>query len=196
MKLRSLVVAGTAAVAVCAAAPAANAATGSDTTSITLSAGSLTFDTNFTADNFPNTTLNGLAQVVNAKTNAWAVNDATGSLLGWNVKVRASQFSTGGGTPKTLPEASMTYLGVDTGDISTTVTGLTNLNPVPVAVAAAIDSASGTNDQTIVQALVGKGSGKWDFAANNTGLSLAILPTAEPGTYTSTITTTLSSGVA
>lgn len=195
MKLRSFLVAGIAVTGL-AVAPAANAATGSDTTSITLNAGSLTFDTNFTADDFPNTTLTGLAQVVNAKTNAFSVNDATGSLLGWNVKVRASQFSTGGATPKTLPEGSLTYTGLNTSDISTTVTGVASLNPVPVAIAAAIDSASGTNDQKIVQALVGKGSGKWDFASNNTGLTLAILPTVEPGTYTSTITTTLSSGLA
>lgn len=192
MKLRFLG-AACAAAALAVAPAAASAAT--DTTSVTLAAGQLTFATSFTAGDFPTTTLNGLVQTVNAATNAWSVNDATGSALGWNVKIRASQFSTGGTTPKTLPEGSMSYVGVSTGDITAGAGQALTLAPVPVAAAAAIDSASGTNDQMIAKALVGTGQGQWSFGAKASGLTLVIPPTAEAGTYTSTITTTLTSGL-
>lgn len=191
MKLRSLVFAGAAAAAL--AAPSGALATGHDT-SVTLSAGTLTFATAFTAGDFPTTPLNGLVQNVSADVAAWSVNDARGSLLPWNVKVRATQFTTGGTSPKTLPNGSMSYVALDPADIAAGAGQSLSLSPVGLA-ATAIDNSSGTNDQLIVQSLAAGSPGKWDFAAKTGGLTLVIPPTAEVGTYTSTITTTLASGL-
>lgn len=190
MKFRSLVFAGAAAVAL--AVPAA--ASAQDSTSITLNPGSLTFTDAFDADDFPATTITGLRQTVTTGTGTWSVNDARGSLLGWNVKIRASQFTTGGASPKTLPEGSLRYGGLSVSDILAGAGQLLSLSPVPAAVTAAIDSASGTNDQGMVSAALGLGGGEWDFAAKSAGLTLTVPAEAAAGTYSSIITTTLASG--
>lgn len=190
MKLRSLLFAGAAAAAL--ALPAGAAAQATDTTSVTLTAGTLTFSDVFDADNFANTPLTGLAQPVNTGTGTWAVNDARGSLLGWNVKIRATRFSDGAVTPTKLPAGSLTYAGVGTSDISAGAGQLLTTGPAAVTVAAAIDSDSGTNDQAMANAILGNGGGTWNFAAKASGLTLVIPADAKAGTYTSTITTTLS----
>src|SRR5437763_9534778 len=105
--------------------------------SITLGAGTLTYTTPFAAANFPNTTLTGLAQTVHASVDPWVVTDARGSLLnGWNVTISASQFSTGGGSPSTLPTGS---LSLATPPVPTTTAGNLSVAPVPVPPLAPID---------------------------------------------------------
>ena len=189
MSARKYVIAAVAAIAaVPAVAGPANAAT--DPTQIQLIGGSLAFATPFTAENFANLTLNGQVQTVNAAVNDWAVNDSRGSLLGWNVTAEASQFTDSSGqTPKTLPAGSLTLTGPavsagagQSGTLAPVVAPLTTALdgglPVPVAIAAPLT-----------------GQGLWNFDQDTTDLTLVVPPTAEAGTYTSTITTTLSPGI-
>jgi opacity protein-like surface antigen len=190
MTLRSKLAALAATAVALAAAPAAQAATSN--TSVTLGAGTLDYTTPFSSGNFPNTTLTGVPQLVHAAVNPWTVTDARGSLLnGWNLTVSASQFSTGGGSPSTLPTGSMTLVSVP---VPSTTVGNVSLPPVPVPLAAAIDGGSA---QKIATAAVAQGLGQWTFTSLNPAggdLALTVPPAAVAGTYTSTITTTLSTG--
>jgi hypothetical protein len=190
MALRSKLATLGALVAALALASPVQAATSN--TSITLGAGTLDYTTPFSTGNFPNTTLNGLPQLVHANVNPWTVTDARGSLLnGWNVTVSASQFATSGGSPNTLPTGSMTLATVP---VPSTAVGNVSLPPVPVPLAAAIDGGSA---QKIATSAIGQGLGGWTFTPLNAGggdLALIVPPSAVAGTYTSTITTTLSTG--
>lgn len=189
MKFRSLAVAGAAAASF--AAPGSALAQSTDTTAITLTAGTLTFSDIFDASDFASTALTGLVKTVTTGTGTWAVNDARGSLLGWNVKIRATRFATADATPIKLPAGSLTYAGVGASDITAGAGQLSSTAPVAVTVAAAIDSDSTTSDQAIANAVLGGGGGQWNFAAKTAGLTLVIPADAKAGTYTSTITTTL-----
>jgi hypothetical protein len=177
-------------------APASAAGSTTDTTSITITAGSLDFGSNFTAANFPNTALTGLAQTVTTSVSNWSVNDATGSLLGWNVKIGATRFTDNNGTAgdtsddKTLPLGSLS-LTAPTASAGASQSNL--LAPVVQPLTTALDN--GTADVPVAVAALTKGQGLWNFTQGNNHLSLVIPATTEAGTYTSTITTTLSSGV-
>jgi L-fucose isomerase-like protein len=70
------------------------AATSSDTTQFSVTAGSLAFTTAPDVPALPALTLNGQAQTLNAQMNNFGVDDATGSGSGWNVTV--SGDSSGG----------------------------------------------------------------------------------------------------
>ena len=163
-----------------------------DDTQITVTAGALTYTTPFSAGNFPNTALTGLQQAVRASANPWTVTDARGSLLnGWNVTIAASRFTDTVDNTKQLPAGSLAL--VNTPSVATT-SGNLSLPPVSVPAAAAID---GGTTQKIATAAVGQGLGQWTFTpANAAGgdLILTLPPDAQPGTYVSTITTTLATG--
>jgi hypothetical protein len=174
------------AIAVLTLAPVAQAAT--DNTQIQLTGGDLTYSTAFGADDFNGVTLNGLPQVARTEVDDWVVTDARGGNNGWNVTIAASQFTDG---TKTLPAGSMTLATVPV-----PTTNLTNLSvpPLPVALANPIDGGS---TQKMVTAPSLTGLGKWTFTSLNAAggdLTLTVPPHALAGTYTSTITTTLSSG--
>lgn len=172
------------------AASSASAAT--DDTQITLAGGELTYTTPLSAANFPNTALTGLPQAVNASVNPYKVTDARGDLLaGWNVTVAASRFTDTVDATKQLPAGSLTL--VNTPAIATTADN-TSLPPASVPLAAAID---GGITQKLATALAGTGLGEWTFTpANASGGDLVLTVPAEalPGTYVSTITTTLATG--
>jgi hypothetical protein len=63
------------------------AATSSDVTQFSVTAGSLAFTTAPDVPNLPGLTLNGQAQTLNATMNNFGVTDPTGSGAGWNVTV-------------------------------------------------------------------------------------------------------------
>jgi len=188
------IMAATAVLAFVAAAPA-HAASGSDTTSITLTAGSLDFGTGFAAADFPTTALNGSVQIVSTSVGNWSVNDARGNLLGWNVKIGATRFTDNNGTPadtaddKTLPLSSLT-LTAPTASAGAGQSAL--LAPVVQPVTTALDNGSLSVPVAVAAATTGQGL--WNFAQGANHLTLVIPPTAAAGTYNSTITTTLSSG--
>jgi hypothetical protein len=83
---RAFVAVAAAAAALATASPAL-AATSSDTTQFSVTAGSLAFTTTPDVPNLPAITLNGQSQTLNATMNNFGVDDATGSGSGWNVTV-------------------------------------------------------------------------------------------------------------
>jgi hypothetical protein len=178
-----------------AAVLATPAHAGTDVTSISLLGGNLDFATAFSASDFPATTLNGAGQTVTTAVANWAVNDARGTGLGWNVKVQATRFTDDGGTSsdtsddKQLPTSLLTLTG------PTVAAGASQsalLKPTVQPLTTALDAGAAV---PVAIAAVGTGQGLWNFSQGASHLSLVIPPTAEAGDYSSTITTTLSSGI-
>jgi hypothetical protein len=83
---RALVAVAAAATVLATTSPAF-AATSSDNTQFSVTAGSLTFSTAPDVPNLSALTLNGQAQTLNGTMNNFGVDDATGSGSGWNVTV-------------------------------------------------------------------------------------------------------------
>lgn len=75
----------------------AHAATSTDTTQFSVTAGTLSFTTAPDAPNLPALTLTGQAQTLNGQMGNFGVSDATGTGSGWNVTV--SGDSAGGKSP-------------------------------------------------------------------------------------------------
>ncbi len=184
-----------AAIAALGAVSVAPAQAATDDTQIELTAGALDFGTTFSAANFPTTQLNGLAQTVSTSVSNWSVNDATGSLLGWNVKISASRFTDNNGTAgdtsddKQLPTSLLTLTAPT---VSAGASQADLLKPVVQPVTTALDAVAAV---PVAIAAVTTGQGLWNFTQGNSHLTLVVPPTAQAGTYKSTITTTLSSGV-
>ena len=170
-----------------AAMPAAAGAQSTDTTSVTIAGGTLDYTTPLTAGNFPATTLSGLQQVKTADIAPYKVTDARGGSAGWNLTIAASQFTSGADT---LPTGSLVMAAPP---VPTTTAGNLGVAPVPQVVASPIDGGS---TQKIVSAAAAplSGAGTWTFTPLAGTLTLTIPPAVAPGTYTSTITTTLATG--
>jgi hypothetical protein len=180
--------AGIAAVVIaCVAAPAGLAA---DATDVTVSAGPFAITTAPTVANFPNVTLSGSAQTVNASLDAFEVNDARGSGVGWNVTVQATQFAEHNGTTyvlsgKTLPTSSLRLPAPTVTQDGTTSTSPTIQSGAPWA----IDAGSAVK---IASAAADTGMGKYDFSS--TSLALTVPASAYAKTYRSDLTVSLVSG--
>lgn len=119
-----------------------------------------------------------------------SVIDATGSGTGWNLTVTSTQFSTGGGSPKTLPTSASKMRERTSACATGTCTNATNsINfPPPQAIPAASTPPAAV---------------KFFNAAANTGMgSITVTPTvrvtvqanAYTGVYTSTLTVAVVSG--
>jgi hypothetical protein len=196
MKFRSLVAAGVAASAL-AVPGAALAAT--DSTSVTVSgntASGLTFVTSPTFGDFAGVTLDTTAQSTSADINAFSVQDTRGTLDGWHVNIKASQFANDLDSTVKLPTSSMTIAATPTiaplAPLSSLISSLTQPT-VGNLVGTAIDDG---NDHLWVSAPANPTSGgEWDVSAATGGLSLSVPPTTEAGTYSSTVTTTLATGI-
>lgn len=184
-----------AALTAASASPAGAQTSATDTTSVTLTAGSLSFGTGLAAADFPSTSLSGVAQTVTTSVGNWSVDDSRGSLLGWNVKIGATRFTDQNGTPadatddKTLPLASLTLTAPS---VSAGGGQAGSLAPVVQPLTTALDN--GTAAVAAAVAAPATGQGLWNFTQGASHLSLVIPSTVPTGTYSSTITTTLSSG--
>jgi hypothetical protein len=110
-KNRAVLAAAVAAAALLASAPLVIAAT--DTTQFAVTAGTLTFTAAPDVPNLPNLTLNGSAQTLNAQMANFAMSDATGSGLGWNVSVIGDVA--GGKSPVFKQYCPNATCGTDTG---------------------------------------------------------------------------------
>jgi X-Pro dipeptidyl-peptidase len=172
------------AAALAALAVPAQAAT--DTTSIQLNGGTLSFTQQPLADNFPATSLTGAPQLVSTNMNDWKVNDARGTGAGWNVSFQASQFDDGAG--HTLP----------TGSLLMTAPVVSPVNALNLAVPPLLQGATFTLDNgtaaSVVSAAALTGQGEWNFDQPNLAggdLHLTVPATAYAGTYTSNLTFTL-----
>lgn len=185
MRKTRLTLAAAVATALLVAGPA-NAQT--DTTSITLNGGTLSFTQQPLAADFPAANLTGLTQVSSTSMNDWRVADLRGSGAGWNVTFQASQFSTGGATPSTLPTGSLKLVApvVAATDI------VNNLSVPPVIQPGTPYTLDGASAVSVVKALALTGQGEWTFDHTNAAdLLLTIPANANAGTYTSNLTFTL-----
>jgi hypothetical protein len=135
------------------------------------------------------------------------VDDATGATSGWNVGVSATTFTSTTPTAATLPDTgtfstngSLTSATAITAPTATCTSGTgTCLLPTNgVTYPVAITTGAAVTPVIIYNAADLTGVGSIDIggstAAAPVGWWLALSPTTAPGTYTSTITFTLSSG--
>jgi len=174
---------------VCASlVPPSTALASGASTSVILSAGTLSFSTTPSASNFPTTSLTGLQQTIHTELASWGVTDARGTAGGWHVTFQASQFS--GPGPITLP----------TGSLALTAP-VVSPNGVNLAAPPLVQGASfvldGGSAVGIVHALEATGQGAWSMTQANAGggdLTLTIPANAAAGTYTSNLTFTLAAG--
>ena len=135
--------------------------------------------------------LNSTPATATTSVGSWSVN-ATGTITGWNVTVGATQFKTADGA--TLPLRSMTYRGPSvaaaTGNLA--VPPLALLGTVtPVAIDRSVNGGSSVS---VLNALTATGSGVWNMTQGAADLSLTVPSGIAAGTYTSTVTFTLSAG--
>ena len=172
---------GTAIVA--AAVPA-----GATSATATISAGTLAFVASPSTASI-SATLDGVDQTVTTS-QSFDVGDATGSGTGWNVTATSTTFSTGGGTPHTLPASAVTLptaptVSCDTG--ATCTTASTNIS-FPYTLPAGSTAPTATK---IHNAAANTGLGNQTVVAT---MRLAIPANAYAGSYTSTWTYSLVSG--
>src|SRR3954453_20162800 len=164
--------------------PAQSAFAASATVTGTVSAGTLSITTSATPSF--SVTLDGTDQTASYSVPT-TVTDATGSGAGWNLTITSTQFTTGGGTPKTLATNASSVTGV-TNSCATTCASPTNSVAYPVGVPA------GSTPPTAVKyfnAAAGTGQGKF---TNTPGVDVAVPPSSNAGTYTSTLTLAAVSG--
>ena len=186
MRFRNLPVVVAIAVSAAAVLTPASALAATDTTSVGITGGTLDYTTPLTAGDFPATTLTGLQQFKSANISPYSVTDSRGGSAGWNLTIAASQFASG---TDTLPAGSLLMA---LPPAPTTTAGNLGVAPVPV-VTTAIDNAT-TQKFVSAAALPLSGAGAWTFSPAAGALTLTIPPAVAPGTYTSTITTTLATG--
>ena len=187
MHPRQLVVIASTLGALGVAAPAHAA---SDPASVTIAGGTLQYTTPLTANDFPGVTLNGAQRIVSTDVNPYAVTDARGAAAGWNLTIAASQFSDGGSN--TLPTGSL-RMTVPPAPTTDTAQNPLALPPTGQPTLSAIDGAAAQKIASAA-AVPLAGAGMWTFTPLTNALTLTVPAAVAPGTYTSTITTTLSTG--
>lgn len=116
------------------------------------------------------------------------VQDTTGSGAGWNLTITSTQFSTGGGSPRTLATNASTLTGVTSSCASGTCTNPSNSISYPVAVPA---GASPPPAVKFFDAAANTGMG--DFTITPT-IGVFVPGNSYAGSYTSTLTLTIVSG--
>jgi WxL domain surface cell wall-binding len=178
------------AVAVLAVVAAGVAAVGAwaDTAPVTgtLSAGTLSESTSATPSF--SVTLNGSDQTA-SYTLPITLIDSRGSGAGWNLTVTSTQFSTGGGSPKTLPTDASNITGVSAAcNSGGSCTNPTNSVTYPLGLPA---GATPPTAVKFINAATNTGMGKFTITPT---VQVTVLGNAFAGTYTSTITLAVVSG--
>lgn len=131
-------------------------------------------------------------QTVTTSIGNWRV-DATATLTGWHVDVAATQLRTSEGD--TLPLQSLRYAAPTVSGASGQLLALypsillTRATPAPIDL-----SANGGTTVAVASAVLNTGGGVWNFTQGSSDLRLTVPVDAKAGTYTSTITFTLSPG--
>jgi hypothetical protein len=140
-----------------------------------------------------NLALGGLAtshiSQTNTGTMTLSADDSTGSNLGWNVTIVSSAFvysGTGGGTDIPAANFSLTSAAAPTRTAGQAINGAGGPKVPVISPVGTLDSARKT-----LQALVTFGNGTY---AQDLGVSLTIPADSASGTYTGTLTTTISAG--
>jgi hypothetical protein len=132
-------------------------------------------------------TLNGTDQTP-TYTMGLNANDETGSGTGWNLTITSTHFSTGGGSPHTLPNGTSAITSITASCAQGTCTNPTNSVAYPLGVPA---GASAPTAVKFFNAAADTGMG--DFTVTPT-VRVTILANAYAGTYTSTVTLAVVSG--
>jgi len=164
---------------------AGNAHAATDTTSVAVTGDNITL-TAPTFGDFSGVTLNGSAQTKATSAANWSVNDARGTGGGFEVAVSASALQTADPTPVVMSGATLTLSAP-----TVAPTDATNTSTAPAVLGGSL--IGGT--VKVADANSGEGLGAWDFTQGATHLTLGVPATARAGTYSSTITTTLTPGV-
>ncbi|TML04450.1 MAG: hypothetical protein E6G36_06155 [Actinobacteria bacterium] len=175
-----LVVAAVSALLTAGAGNAANV-----TATATVSAGSLSLSSS--AAPSVSATLNGTDQTP-TYTMGLSANDETGSGTGWNLTVTSTSFSTGGGSPHTLPTNTSAITAITASCAQGTCTNPTNSVSYPLGV-----PAGGSAPTAVKFFNAAADSGMGDFTVTPT-VRVTILANAYAGTYTSTVTLAVVSG--
>ena len=151
----------------------------------TVSGGSLSESTS-AAPSF-SVTLNGSDQTA-IYTLPITVTEARGSGAGWNLTITSTQFSTGGGSPNTLPTNASTVASITSSCAGGTCTNPTNSVTYPVGVPA------GSGPPTAVKffnAAANTGMGKFTVTPT---IDVSVPANAYAGSYSSTVTLAVASG--
>ncbi|WP_017381812.1 WxL domain-containing protein [Paenisporosarcina sp. TG-14] len=142
-------------------------------------------DSGITATNFEAVTLDGTTQTVTAQINSFTITDATGSGAGWNVSVAATQFMDGTG----LKPLAAGALGLAAPAVT-----LVEDNSDPIST---ITTSSGIIDNGVAVEILSAAlnGGKGSYSIASIPMTLTLMPKeVYAGTYTSTITTSLTTG--
>lgn len=131
-------------------------------------------------------TLNGVDQTASSA-QAIDVGDATGSGAGWNITATSTQFTTGGGSPKTLSTSATAVDSAPTVacDTGATCTAATNSITYPYTLPAGSTAPTATK---LFDAASGTGMGNQTVTPT---WKVAIPASTYAGTYTSTWTISL-----
>lgn len=133
---------------------------------------------------FTPVTLDGTTQTTTAVVTDTTLTDPTGTGAGWNVSLSASQFTNV--AAKTLPLSS---LELGTVSIAVKEAGSTDITNIGI-LQGKIDTVAGVN---VLSAPLTEGMGTYTISM--APMTLTLLPKdALAGTYTSTVTVTLTSG--
>lgn len=169
--------------AAAAIAPAAAAAE-TDTSTVTVEGASVPTLTAPSFGDFPDVTLNGSRQTVSASVASWSVTDARGTGLGWDVRVSAT-------VPTTVDESE----SLATATMALTAPAASAADPQNASAAPALAGGNIIGSGVLVaDADAAEGMGVWNLAQGADDLDLSVPSDAKAGTYTSTITTTLTPG--
>ncbi len=114
--------------------------------------------------------------------------DSTGTGNGWNMTITSTQFTTGGGSPNTLPTGASTITGVTSSCATGTCIAPTNAITYSMALPA---GATAPTAVKVFNAAANTGMGQFTITPT---VSVAIPASSYAGTYTSTITLAIVSG--
>jgi hypothetical protein len=131
-------------------------------------------------------TLNGTDQTP-TYTAPLAANDETGSGSGWNLTISSTQFSTGGGSPKTLSTSASAINSINSACTQGTCTSTTNSVGYPVLIPA------GSSPTPVKFFNASANTGMGDFTITPT-VAVSVPANAFAGTYSSTLTIAVASG--
>jgi hypothetical protein len=181
-----LALAGGAALAPASAAPVSNSGT-----VVTFALGGSSLAITTPANPAPVSGSVAAATQLTANLGTTTITDNSGSLLGWTVTATATDLVKDGAPSVTIPKLAMRY---DTLDLAAGAGGaLTNLVGTAVVVPGAggpFLSAGGVDVPVVVaQALPLAGAGAYDITG---AVTLTVPPAAQAGTYTATVTQTVS----
>jgi len=132
-------------------------------------------------------TLNGRDQTA-SYTAPVSLEDTRSPASGWKLTITSTQFTTGGGTPRTLPASASAVTGVAASCTVTPCVNPTTTVTYPVTVPAGSTPPAAV---TFANAQSATGTGTFDLTPT---VGVTIPGNAFVGTYTSTLTITLASG--